>query len=126
MGSGVSAASEGHCLGWAETRGARQEKGAGGGRSAHPTGSARPSSARLRGPGEATARLERARLGSGCGAQCRSPHPSRRCGGPGEGRGRGAWWHSALHCGGGNRFQDIFLLLAQRELLALGSEHFGD
>lgn len=68
----------------------------------------------------------RARLGSGCGAQGRRPYPSRRCGGAGEGRGRGAWRRSALHCGGGNRFQDVFLLLAQRALLALGSEHFGD
>ena len=52
------------------------------------------------------------------------PQPALR--GPGEGRGRGAWRRSALHCGGGNRFQDVFLLLAQRALLALGSEHFGD
>lgn len=43
-------------------------------------------------------------------------------GGPGEGRGRGAWLRSALQCGGGNRFQFV-LLLAQRALLALGTEH---
>lgn len=41
--------------------------------------------------------------GSRCGARCPGPHLSRRCGGLARGRG-GGLWHSALHCGGGNRF----------------------
>lgn len=121
-GSGVSAASEGHWLGRAGGRGRPAGAGAAG---AAPTlrearGLAPPAGGGLPRPRRAAlpppARRARG-AGAGRGRRCGGPS----AGGPGEGRGRGAWLRSALQCGGGNRFQSV-LLLAQRALLAPGSE----
>lgn len=80
----------------------------------------RPPEGACRGPGARHCLpLPGAARGAGAGRGRRCGGPS--AGGPGEGRGRGAWLRSALQCGGGNRFQSV-LLLAQRALLAPGSE----
>lgn len=83
----------------------------------------------LRGPGtQPTSPPAQPTEGAGWGrVGTLSGRGSRHCGGgasggpPGEGRGKGAWRSSALQCGGGNRFQSV-LLLAQRALLAPGTE----
>lgn len=132
-GSSVSSASKGHWLGRAEAGGAQPELGRRAQRPPYgkraawlrpPEGAWRGSGARRRLPLPGTlarslARSLGERVQGGAGAQ------SGRCGGPecgrGAGRGRGAWLRSALQCGGGNRFQFV-LLLAQRALLAPGSQ----